>query len=382
MLLDNASLLIAIAFSGTALMLALFIGWLNARQEPYLAHGAVGICLVVAGLSGLGLRNGRYDLANQVIPFALLLLGFTFIYTCTMLFRNRSAALKGAFALGVVVTAITIAPMFFGFSGIGTILLNLSAAALMMACGYEFWKSRAESPLPMLANAVLYGLTAASFLACAILLLRDQSWILTAPPDNWAERFNSLMCLVGITGIGAITLTQHYARTTRHHRDEANTDPLTGVLNRRALFERFPEAVEVPGLAVLMLDLDHFKQINDRLGHARGDAVLQGFAQELRNQLRTEDVIARIGGEEFCVVLPGLDVAEARAAAERIRAGFAGLAITIGSNGTNATVSAGVATGGENEPFSSVLSRADAALYKAKNDGRNQVHVAPIRLVA
>jgi len=110
--------------------------------------------------------------------------------------------------------------------------------------------------------------------------------------------------------------------------------------------------------------------------------VLQRFAQVLRSELRQRDVIARLGGEEFCAVLPGYDREAARAVTDHLRKTFAGLKIAIDDNGQIATVSAGLATGGVDENFSSVLSRADAALYKAKAAGRNQVQVAPFQLVA
>jgi diguanylate cyclase (GGDEF)-like protein len=137
----------------------------------------------------------------------------------------------------------------------------------------------------------------------------------------------------------------------------------------------------VPGLAVLMFDLDHFKQINDHYGHARGDKVLQEFAVVLRAQLRSTDIITRLGGEEFCAVMPGADRDAARAIAERIRVAFADKSFPIGASNI-ATVSIGLAIGGETETFASVLSRADEALYKAKKAGRNQVALAKVRLVA
>ncbi len=110
--------------------------------------------------------------------------------------------------------------------------------------------------------------------------------------------------------------------------------------------------------------------------------MLQQFADVLRRELRDSDVIARLGGEEFCAILPGRDRDAARSLAERVRQAFARLQLPIDDQGQVATVSAGMATGGVQETFSSVLSRADAALYKAKEAGRNRVHVAPFRLVA
>lgn len=131
-----------------------------------------------------------------------------------------------------------------------------------------------------------------------------------------------------------------------------------------------------------MFDLDHFKQVNDRLGHAEGDRVLQRFAGVLQRELRHTDIASRIGGEEFCVVLNAIEQDAARTIAERIRQGFADLELAIADTGLMATVSIGLAMSTGDEEFSSLLNRADAALYQAKNGGRNQVRLAALRLVA
>jgi len=379
-MIDNATLLIGIAFSGAALVLALVIGWLNARAETYLIHGATGIGLIVLALAALGLRNSSYSIWSLFVAFPVLLAGIAYVYSGSRLFNHNAA--RPALYLGLASVIATTTPLVFGLSGLGTLMLNFCAAVMLGLCGVAFWRGREDARTAMAANAIIYGLVAASFLACAIVLLVQGQWVLDAPPDNLAEDINSIMSLVGLTGIGAITLTLHHARAARRHRMEANTDALTGVLNRRALFRRFNEDSPATGLAVIMFDLDHFKQINDHLGHAHGDTVLVRFADILRNELRHSDIIARLGGEEFCAILPGHDREAAGQVAERIRRAFDNLALPIGSETETATVSAGLATAGKDETFSSVLSRADAALYKAKQAGRNQVHIAPFRLVA
>ncbi|MCP8883799.1 GGDEF domain-containing protein [Devosia sp. XJ19-1] len=379
-MIDNTSLLIGIAFSGASLVLALVIGWLNSRAETYLIHGAAGIGLIVAAVAALSLRNGTYSVPYQLVTFAVMLAGFAFVLSGSRLFNKKQSGPSLLLALATI--AATSAALLVGLTGLGTMLLNASVALFLLLCGLEFWRSRREGRLAMIANAALYMLVSASFMSCALVLLVDGAWVLDGPPNNLAEYINSILALVGLTGIGAITLTLHHARAARRHHLEANTDALTGVLNRRALFQRFRDDDVITGLAVIMFDLDHFKQINDRHGHAHGDKVLQQFADVLRSGLRHSDIIARLGGEEFCAILPGRDWETARAAAERVRKAFAELQLPIGEVAEIATVSAGMATGGINEPFSSVLSRADAALYKAKEAGRNQVHAAPIRLVA
>ncbi|KKB10100.1 GGDEF domain-containing protein [Devosia chinhatensis] len=381
-MLDNASLMVGIAFSSASLMAALLIGWLNSRQESYLVHGASGIGLIVLGVGIMAFRSDQYNLLVTLVPYSLLIIAFTLIYSASRLFRTARPRRWPIWMIGGLSLVALHVSFLLGYSGIGTIVLNLSAGIIMLLCAREYWVGRREAPVALSANTFVYGLTALSFLACAAVLLWEQSWVLTAPADNWAEDFNSIMSLVGLTGIGAITLTLHHARAARRHRDEANTDALTGVLNRRALFARFPEIDTVHRVAVIMFDLDHFKQINDRMGHAHGDLVLQEFAQILKAHLRDRDVIARLGGEEFCAILPGLDQEQARHAAERVRLAFAALDMPIGVEGGVATVSAGLSIGGGTETFSSALSRADDALYKAKHAGRNQVQLATLRLVA
>lgn len=379
-MIDNPSLLIGIAFSSASLAVALAVGWVISRREPYLAHGAVGLTLVMAAVLMMGLRE-NYTLAVQLPPFILLLAGFSLLHSGSRLFINAKADLRPTFAIGSVAILTMSVPFIIGWSGLGTLLLNAWAAIFMLLCAWEYWRGDDELREGMMANTVLYTMTALSFAACAVLLALDGRMILDSAPDNWAEDVNSIVCLVGITGIGATTMMLHYSRAARRHRDEANTDSLTGVYNRRAVFGQYAETDLVPGLAVLMFDLDHFKQINDRLGHAQGDNVLKRFADVLREQLRPTDMIARLGGEEFCSLLPDTGVDVARELAERVRATFADQQIAIGED-EFATVSIGLAIAGADETFSSVLRRADTALYKAKRGGRNRVQVAKVRLVA
>lgn len=171
------------------------------------------------------------------------------------------------------------------------------------------------------------------------------------------------------------------AASVRRQRDQARvlaqTDPLTGVLNRRAWRERMHAELadgSGPGLSVLYLDLDHFKRVNDRLGHEGGDRVLQLFVEVLRQALREHDLIGRYGGEEFVVGLIAADTAEACAIAERIRVGLDARAGAVGI-GLPLTVSIGVATRRAGEALDPLLRRADAALYAAKDGGRDRVVV-------
>ncbi len=151
---------------------------------------------------------------------------------------------------------------------------------------------------------------------------------------------------------------------------ELRTDPLTGVRNRRAFDESLVKMLaahendEVP-LSVAMLDLDHFKNINDEQGHLTGDRVLQDLAQLLKPSLREGDLLARYGGEEFVVLMPRTSLHSAAKQAERMRMRVAEKLST--------TISIGVAASLPSETATSLMSRADAALYKAKDEGRDCV---------
>jgi eukaryotic-like serine/threonine-protein kinase len=163
----------------------------------------------------------------------------------------------------------------------------------------------------------------------------------------------------------------------------ATTDPLCGISNRRHFFELAGHQVRVAArgdrpLAGVMLDIDHFKRINDTYGHAVGDDVIRAVANRLTENLRGIDILGRYGGEEFAVVLP--DVADdVLTIAERIRATVAATPVDAAVGPVPVTVSVGVGVailaGGEDD-LDALLARADSALYRAKQNGRNQVVLA------
>ena len=158
---------------------------------------------------------------------------------------------------------------------------------------------------------------------------------------------------------------------------DAATDALTGQWNRRALDDVLKQQVQrraVSGntFSILMLDIDFFKKINDEFGHLVGDDVLRAFAQKLREFLRSDDVCARFGGEEFVVVLPDTTLSTAVDVAERIRRGVAQSPL-LETPRVQASTSIGVATIEQEQGIGELLAAADAAVYLAKNAGRNQV---------
>lgn len=175
------------------------------------------------------------------------------------------------------------------------------------------------------------------------------------------------------------TLTDRLERA----QTEALLDPLTGLKNRRglerAVEQAFPDGTGLQGTALLVADIDHFKRINDTYGHLLGDKVIRAVAQVLHSSIKGRDTSARIGGEEFAVLLPGTTLEGAKSLAEQIRGGVARGRIHRGEKDENigsVTLSIGVAVAGPAETLEHVFARADAALYEAKRAGRNRVCVA------
>jgi len=166
----------------------------------------------------------------------------------------------------------------------------------------------------------------------------------------------------------------------------ATTDPLTGLLNRAAFHRAAAEAAAsarrgVPG-ALAILDLDHFKRINDTHGHAAGDAALLMLADLLRENLRPEDAIGRIGGEEFAILFRGLTLAAATPIADRLRQRLEGKRFATDEGSAGVTMSAGLATLDPDRGVEAAFRLADAALYAAKRKGRNRIEVAVTEMIS
>jgi diguanylate cyclase (GGDEF)-like protein len=187
----------------------------------------------------------------------------------------------------------------------------------------------------------------------------------------------AVIILTVVLAILLATLAVHQWRSTRRMRTLAMTDELTGVPNRRAVLSRLAPLLDQPNppsCAMLIIDIDHFKSINDQHGHAEGDEALKAVARELREDVREPAFIGRLGGEEFVVVIPGVDFDKANRLAERFREGVMGIDTRRWLTDRRITVSIGLTMAkASGDTPSTMLQRADAALYDAKRAGRNCV---------
>jgi diguanylate cyclase (GGDEF)-like protein len=203
----------------------------------------------------------------------------------------------------------------------------------------------------------------------------EQSGIVTLAA-GWLAVFVLEMLLYAV-GTAFIVLVLTKERTLRMHKTAALSDPLTGLFNRRGLIEAARElgikpASRAKPVTVLAFDLDYFKSINDRFGHAVGDDVIKLFASVASTNMRVTDFVARLGGEEFAAIISGtLD--EGIMIGERVRVAFESAARTVSGRYVGATVSVGVAAHAAATNIDALLARADEALYAAKSAGRNRV---------
>lgn len=185
-----------------------------------------------------------------------------------------------------------------------------------------------------------------------------------------------------ISTVGYLLMCTEFSQ--RELAKAASLDYLTGICNRRAiedLAKRSIAAARRHGIpmAMMIIDVDHFKRINDDFGHQAGDGALVETVERLRDSLRSEDLVGRLGGEEFVAVMPNTDAASALAAAERMRAAFADTPMQIDGRALTITVSIGVAVlDAQDQQYAHLLRRADRAMYAAKSAGRNKVMLAGI----
>lgn len=314
--------------------------------------GAVALWMVL-GAVGLGLRRRRPDSK----PYVLVVLVAFWVTSAS--FAVMFGLTTGPFWV-VLVGASVVSILFFGFAR--TILTFAPGAVVLSGAMAATWTG-AMRYAPLLAH----------------------------PPYDAAGRpeLQFLVVHVGTSAAVAavvITLVQLLVRRLRAREDAlerlARVDALTELGNRRAFFDKLHgELVRQKrhggSIGLVVLDLDHFKEINDTHGHPVGDQALRAVAQALREAVRAEDFVARIGGEELALVLPSTDLEGARIVAERCRARIAAIALTPGSSiSVSATfgvtsIPEGVVTTAER-----AMRDADAALYRGKREGRNRVVVA------
>jgi diguanylate cyclase (GGDEF)-like protein len=301
------------------------------------------------------------------------------VWSAARLFHGRPV-LWGSMCLGAIVwLAFCSSSAFVTTETSRLVVSSVIVATYTFLTAVELWRERRKSLIrrwPAIFVPMLHGVV---FLFPVALAGLSQDGIGSRTLGAGWVAVYAIEVVLYVVGAAFIVLVLAKDRTVRQYKLAAATDPLTELLNRRGFFEAAAgimaarQASKEP-VCVLAFDLDHFKSINDRFGHNTGDATLHLFAAVVKKTLRAGDAIGRLGGEEFIALLPST-LGDATAAANRVRRAFASAAAAAGSHAA-ATVSAGVACGSAFAEIDTLIARADAALYRAKTNGRNRVEAS------
>lgn len=375
MVLDQSTLF-AVATGITGLLgIFLLMLWIQERSVRALGFWGAAYLMGASAVTLWGTQGALLPVPAE-LPNALLFAACGMIWNGARLFHGREVRPDGLCAGAVLWFALMQDPPFGNSETTRVVFSSLVIAAYAFLTAYELRRERRRA-------------LAARWLAVAIPLLHSAVFlapiavILLVPnPVPYAAVFAlfAFETMIYVVGTAFVVVVMAKERVVLVHKTAAMTDLLTGLFNRRAFLEASERIIAQRArrrhpVSVLLFDLDRFKSINDRFGHAVGDDALKLFARTASANMRTTDVIGRLGGEEFAVILPG-NTAEATMVAERLRSAFEAAGVEISGHHIGATVSIGVATAIPPLDFDAMLVRADAALYRAKHNGRNRIEVA------
>lgn len=379
-------LLIAFLLSGV-----LLLAWRLTPAEGALGYWTLAIFLLAIGLSIGFARPLMSEITSVIVGNAAVLAAYGLMWAGTRKFDGRRPRLYYALLPAALWPLICITPPFDNSVPLRFILVALfSAVMVALTIGQLSRGGKGALRARRAVLAVMWVLLLINMLRLpfASLAASEGRLVLFSSPSFAWFGLVALGCTVVATFALVMMVRE---RSEVLYRSASVVDELTTLLNRRGFLAEAVPALPTRGpLAILMMDLDHFKQINDRFGHAEGDRVLAVFATVLKANLRQLDVAGRLGGEEFVALLPGLDLAEAGRMAERIRRAFqdAAQGLLTGDHAEQVTpvsVSIGVSAtdrpscdkGEPAEPLlRALLAQADRELYRAKSNGRNRVELA------
>lgn len=337
--------------------------------------GLSSLC-IGTGLLGAAFRGAIPDIVSIEFANTIMLAGCLLLLCGIRHFAGREL---NWFGFGVVLlgswTLLSLSPGPEGYSTrvmvVGTVMAFCDAAIVREAVRL----GRQERLRSAWLLAILFAPTVVIYAGRIALAAIDGVGTTLFPPDSGATGWLAATGVAFIILRGQALLLLAAERSNRILATLARRDPLTGAMNRSGLEQWLArQSRGEQRAAVLLIDIDHFKQLNDTLGHAAGDRILRLFASAVQEQLRSTDILARQGGDEFAIILPDVGVREAVRVAERLRGAFRDKVADLADIGLQPTLSIGVAEvelGGR--ALDDLLVEADEALYRAKRLGRDRV---------
>jgi diguanylate cyclase (GGDEF)-like protein len=377
MQLDLPTLMIMQSFAMACAGAVLLFAWWQNRKTSVVALWGVANAVAALGILFMMLGVTMRQPVLPVIGDALMILQAGLMWKAARTIASKSAPLVVALFGPAVFGLASVVPNLQGI--IATTLSLVLGAAYFLAAAATLWLDRKERLMTR------WPLVALTIVQAGFYLIGAYS---TLSGSTGGDGIPSIMSLFGliyfesvffVLGSSIFILALVKERNEVAGRTAAHTDSLTGIANRAGFMESAGRVLDrcrrdgAP-VSVMMFDLDRFKTVNDKHGHAIGDSVLRKFCEIAAAALRPADIFGRLGGEEFAVVLPGSSVEAAFARAERIRGSFATSCRFVEKQQVDATVSCGLAVSPKAaETLDALLKEADTALYLAKAAGRNRV---------
>ena len=382
MILDSRTLLIVMIATSLLLAISLLVA-VGPRFRDGLGKWTASLLLQSVVFALLAARGVWPDVATVVLPNACLTLVLTLQMAAIREFHGRATSIWWH-----VLPVLAVAGMFVFVMNdsivriiLHGVVFGVGALALAVMVQRLNPESRGSARWLMLGG---YLIGAATLGSRAVVSVVDPGAIpsFLGPSAFQGINFLFVLAVILVTSVGFLLL--HKERSEEAAQKLALIDPLTGAFNRRTFLELAEKEIARTrrargSLSLIMLDLDHFKQMNDRNGHLAGDEVLKGVVAITLTCLRKEDFLVRYGGEEFCILLPSVAIDRAAVMAERIREAVEQARFSFKGRALSVTISIGVTTLSMegNENVDTVVNRADEALYAAKKAGRNRVVAFP-----
>ena len=383
--IDLPTLFVLTVFLSVTGGLLLLFSWAQNRNTPALAFWGIGYLFGAAGAVLLGAHGAVPGVWSVCSANALLCLAYGMMWGGARCFEGRRVH-GPLIAAGAAIWIAAFQFESFAQSLPARVMLVsciLASYALFSAC--ELWYARDReliSRWPTLAVVLMH----AGFLLARIPFASTLTSSLAAgQPQSLVTTVMAFEALFVTFCLPFLRVAMTKERAELEQRRAALTDALTGIANRRAFLELGASLLKRTladrrPAALLLFDLDRFKEVNDTAGHQAGDRVLKAFSDLVAGSIRPGDLFGRLGGEEFACLLAEASMAEALQISERLRRDFA--AMRFPGPATSATVSVGVAMASDaGRDLPALLATADRALYRAKADGRNRVAPAPLVLV-
>ncbi len=382
MQIDGYTVVISGILIRTLLAILFLAFWIKDRRASWFAWWSAAF--VLGDWAALFYLLGGFAAMFPPPPFvaAALIAASACCWQGARAFEGRAPLWLAVLGIPALWLLACLVPGFLEILGYRVVLSSLLLALLLAMTALEFWRGRQEKLQSRWAIIALFA-SLAAFFASRIALVKVAPYPFGALPmqTSWLAAFSLVLILHTIV-LAVLIVAMSRERLEREQKLKAQTDLLTGALNRHAFVaygDRLLLRHETAGkpLCLLVFDLDQFKSLNDRFGHAGGDAILMQFVAVARENFRPSDLLFRLGGDEFCCLLPYTTMAQAFEIGERVRIGIAASSMDVAGAKVKVTASIGVASA---EAFGyaleALLHEADMAVYAAKRQGRNKMVVA------